>query len=76
MAAGTECEWLLENVPGSRVEMEVTSLTLPQSEMCSESYLLLREFSSTGPVIGADKYCGEASTVPRVEVSRGGHFSH
>ncbi|KAI1719026.1 CUB domain-containing protein [Ditylenchus destructor] len=54
----TECEWLIETVPGSRVILNFRKFVLPISEHCTESYLELREFNSTGPLIG--RFCGSS----------------
>uniref|UniRef100_A0A915DCG2 Cubilin n=1 Tax=Ditylenchus dipsaci TaxID=166011 RepID=A0A915DCG2_9BILA len=59
----TECEWSIENIAGSRVVINIVKLRLPPSDFCAESYLEMREFNSTGPLIG--RFCG--TFPPKIE---------
>ncbi|XP_033150281.1 cubilin homolog [Drosophila busckii] len=51
-----ECEWILEASEGNSLTLTITALDMERSDGCNNDYLEVRDFSSSGPLVGA--YCG------------------
>ncbi|KAH7675911.1 calcium binding EGF domain-containing protein, partial [Aphelenchoides avenae] len=55
MTTSMECEWQIANVPGSNVVLSLDFLKLPETDFCADSYVEIRQFNSSGPLIG--RFC-------------------
>ncbi|GMT10504.1 hypothetical protein PFISCL1PPCAC_1801, partial [Pristionchus fissidentatus] len=54
-----ECIWTLSNVPGSNVSIAVREMEMEESEHCTLNYLEVREYNSTGRLLG--RFCNKPS---------------
>uniref|UniRef100_A0A1I8B2A1 CUB domain-containing protein n=1 Tax=Meloidogyne hapla TaxID=6305 RepID=A0A1I8B2A1_MELHA len=57
ISSPTECEWTINAVKGSHVDVQILTFSLPISEFCTNSFLEFRETNSSGSLIG--RFCGD-----------------
>lgn len=52
----SECVWILKPSVGNRLSLNFISFELEDTEFCNEDYVEVREYNSTGPLLGV--FCG------------------
>ncbi|XP_063063043.1 cubilin [Engraulis encrasicolus] len=65
-----ECVWYIHSSPGNGLQLSFTMFQLQQSTNCNNDYLEVREFNSTGRLIG--RFCGDS--LPSNYTSLTGHI--
>lgn len=61
----SECIWVLKSSVGNRVSVNFVFFELEDSEFCNEDYMEVREYNSTGSLLGV--FCG--SNLPPNNIS-------